>query len=99
MKIIPITTKRTDFIRRIVVKALPKEEKSKGGIILPDSSQKSENTQAIVTEIDIKRYAGEGPYPKVGDKIIFTRFCGNDVLNDDEHISIVDWDEVIGIIY
>ncbi len=86
---------------RVVVKRLEQEDTLKGGIILPDSAKKKQETATVVaigTEITTK----EGkvlPIPvKVGDLVLMDKYSGQEVTVDDEDYVIVKAEDLIAII-
>jgi len=77
---------------RVVIKPTPKEEVSKGGIVLPDTAQERPQEGRIVavgpgrlTE-DGKRIAME---VKKGDKVIYSKYAGTEFKVDDEELVIM----------
>jgi chaperonin GroES len=85
---------------RIVVEAEPREEKTSGGIILPDSAQEKpmigriaavgtgkvlENGQVIPLEV------------KVGDKVLYGKYAGTEVKVDGEKFLIMQERELLGV--
>ena len=80
---------------RVLIKALKKEEKTSGGIILtPAYSEASPNISEVVV-------IGNGDKIKdikVGDHIIHSQYCGTKVKEGNEEYTIIDFDEVLGII-
>jgi chaperonin GroES len=81
---------------RVVIKPTPKEEVSKGGIVLPDTAKEKPQEGKIVavgpgrvTE-DGKRIAME---VKKGDKVIYSKYAGTEFrLNDEELIIMREGD-------
>ena len=86
---------------RILVLRIEEEEKSKGGIIIPDSAKEKPqegkvvavgngkiNDDGKVTPLDVKK----------GDKILFSKYSGSEVnLDGDEHL-IMREDDVLAIL-
>jgi chaperonin GroES len=77
---------------RVVIKPTPKEEVSKGGILLPDTAQEKPQEGKIIavgpgrlTE-DGKRIAME---VKKGDKVIYSKYAGTEFKLDDEELVIM----------
>lgn len=71
---------------RIVIKVLEKEEKTKGGIVLPDTAKEKPQKGEVLAVgsgeiIDGKKVPLE---VKVGDKVIFSKYAGTEVKLDDE---------------
>jgi chaperonin GroES len=77
---------------RVVIKPTPKEEVSKGGIVLPDTAKEKPQEGKIIavgpgrlTE-DGKRIAME---VKKGDKVIYSKYAGTEFKLDDEELVIM----------
>jgi chaperonin GroES len=77
---------------RVVIKPTPKEEVSKGGIVLPDTAKEKPQDGKIIavgpgrlTE-DGKRIAME---VKKGDKVIYSKYAGTEFKLDDEELVIM----------
>ena len=81
---------------RVLLKPIKKEEKTKSGILL---SSKSSNTdtknQAEVIALG-KGEKLEGI--KVGDKVIFNKFSGNEIEDGDIKYLIVNADDILAVI-
>ncbi len=86
---------------RVVAKRLEQEETLKGGIILPDTAKKKQETAKVVA-IGPGITSKEGktlPIPvKVGDTILMDKYAGQEVTIDDEDLIIVRADDIIAII-
>jgi chaperonin GroES len=86
---------------RVVAKRLEQEETLKGGIILPDTAKKKQETAKVVAIGDGKS-TKEGnliPIPvQVGDTILMDKYAGQEVTIDDEEYVIVNADDIIAII-
>jgi chaperonin GroES len=86
---------------RVLAKRLEKEEKLKGGIILPDSAKKKQETlEVIAIGPGIQDKEGKLiPMPvQVGDKILMDKYCGQEITLDDQEFVIVKSDEIVAII-
>lgn len=86
---------------RVVVKATPIEEVTKSGIVLPDTS-KEKPQEGEVIAVGNGRLLDNGTRVaidlKVGDKILFSKYAGNEVkLNDVEYLIMREAD-VLGVI-
>ncbi len=86
---------------RVVAKRLEQEETLKGGIILPDSAKKKQETAKVIA-IGPGATNKEGkilPMPvKIGDTILIDKYSGQEVTLDDEEMVIVRADDIIAII-
>jgi chaperonin GroES len=86
---------------RIVVKVLSAEQKSKGGIIIPDSA-KEKPQEGEVVAVGPGRLNNEGKRVaielKKGDKVMFENWGGKDFKAEDQDYKILREDEVLGVI-
>ncbi|HEY3250096.1 MAG TPA: co-chaperone GroES [Ignavibacteria bacterium] len=81
---------------RVIVKPKAPEEKTKGGIILPDTAQEKPMEGEIVA-VGTGRIADDGKKInmelKVGDKILYGKYSGTEVkINDDEYLIMREGD-------
>jgi chaperonin GroES len=86
---------------RVLVKRLEEKEVKKGGIIIPDTAkEKPQEAEVIavgpgkITE-DGKRQPME---VKVGDRILFGKYSGNDVKLGDEEYLIMREEDILAIL-
>lgn len=83
---------------RVVIRPTPKEEVSKGGIVLPDTAKEKPQDGEIVAvgrgklSEDGKRIAME---VKVGDKVIYSKYAGTEVKLDDEELIILRESDIL----
>jgi chaperonin GroES len=86
---------------KVVVTTLEKEDKSPGGLYLPDSAQKKPQTGKVVAVGD-GRILDDGKRApmnvKVGDKVLFSKYGGNEVQLDGTEYTILDEDQIYAII-
>ncbi len=86
---------------RIIVKRLESEEKTKGGIIIPDSAQEKPMEGKVIAvgkgklNDDGKRIA---PDVKAGDIVLFSKYAGTEVKIDSEEHLIMREDDILGVI-
>ncbi len=85
----------------VVVRVLVAEEKTAGGIILPDSAKKKP-TEGQIVAIGNGRVLDNGKRNtltvKVGDKVIYSKYGGNEVTVDGEELMILDEDQIYAIV-
>jgi chaperonin GroES len=85
---------------RVLVKRLEEEEQRRGGIIIPDTA-KEKPQQGEVIAVGPGRW-DEGkrraPEVKVGDRILFGKYAGNEVKVGDDEYLIMREDDILGII-
>lgn len=86
---------------RIIVKVLEAEEKTKGGIVLPDTA-KEKPQQGEVIAVGTGRTLDSGekvpPEVKKGDKILFGKYSGDEVKVGVEEYLIMRESDVLAII-
>ena len=72
---------------RVVVKPVPAEEKTSGGIIIPDTA-KEKPSEGVVKAVGPGARGDDGERQPVdmseGDKVLFGKFAGTEVLKDDD---------------
>jgi len=86
---------------RVLVKRLEGEEKTAGGIIIPDTAKEKTQFGEIVAT-GPGRLDKEGKVKplavKVGDKILFGKYSGTEIKFDSQEYLIIKEDEVLGVI-
>ncbi len=86
---------------RVLVKRLEGEEKTAGGIIIPDTAKEKTQFGEIVST-GPGRLDKEGKVKpltvKVGDKILFGKYSGTEIKFDSQEYLIIKEDEVLGVI-
>lgn len=86
---------------RVLAKRLEAEDTVKGGIILPDTAKKKQETAEIVA-IGTGKKDKQGnaiPFPvKVGDKILMDKYSGQEVTIDNDEYVILRSDDIIAIV-
>jgi chaperonin GroES len=86
---------------RLVVKRIEEEEKTKGGIIIPDAAKEKPQEGRVVAVGDGKVLESGQKSPltvKVGDKILFGKYSGTEIkIDGDEHLILRE-DDVLAII-
>jgi chaperonin GroES len=86
---------------RLVVKRLAEEEKTTGGIIIPDSAKEKPVEGEVIAVGNGKTLDNGTKVPmdvKVGDKILFGKYSGTDIKIDGEEVLILREDEVLAIV-
>ena len=94
MKVVPLNDK-------IVVKRLEAEEKTAGGIVLPDTAREKPKQGKVLA-------AGEGKVldsgkrqafqVKKGDKVLFTSYAGSEVKVDGKEYLIMSEEDILAIV-
>jgi chaperonin GroES len=86
---------------RVLIKRVAEEEKSKGGIIIPDTAKEKPQEGKVIAVGKGKRDDDGKVTPldvKKGDRILFGKYSGTEVkLNGEEHL-IVREEDILGVI-
>ena len=85
----------------VVIEPLKGEEKSKGGILLPQSVEKKPEQGKVVAVGPGKMTSAGKLMPmevKVGDKVLFTKYGPNEIKIDDKEYLIASQDEILAVI-
>jgi chaperonin GroES len=86
---------------RILIKRIKEEEKSKGGIIIPDTA-KEKPQEGKVIAVGKGKVTEDGkliaPEVKAGDKVLFGKYSGSEIKLDGEEHLILREDDILGII-
>ena len=94
MKLVPIGEK-------VIVKRLDAEEVTAGGIVLPDSAQEKPQ-QGRVLSVGDGRLLPDGnraPHQvSEGDRVLFAKYSGSDVVVDGEELLIMDEAEILAVV-
>jgi chaperonin GroES len=86
---------------RVVVKRVKEEEKTKGGIIIPETAQEKPQEGEVVAvgpgarDEDGERVALD---VKVGDRILFGKWSGTEVKIDGEELLIMKESDIMGVL-
>ncbi len=86
---------------RVVVKRLEGEEKTKGGIIIPDSAKEKPQEGKIVAVGPGARDEAGKLLPldvKAGDRVLFGKWSGTEVKVDGEDLLIMKESDVLGVV-
>ncbi len=86
-------TKIKPLADRILVKPVEEEEKTKGGIVLPDTVSKEKPQIGEVLAVGPGRTNDDGKtFPlqfKKGDKVIYAKYSGTDIKGDDDEDYLI----------
>ena len=85
---------------RVIIKRIEEEEKTRGGIIIPDTA-KEKPQEGRVVAVGPGRHDDGKVIPldvKAGDKILFGKYSGAEIkLNGEEHLILKE-EDILGII-
>ena len=85
---------------RVLIKVLDSEEKTKGGIIIPDTAkEKPQEGEVVAVGPGTKTEDGKTVKMdvKVGDKVIFGKWSGTEIKIDNVEYSIMKESDIMGI--
>src|SRR5438309_9493102 len=94
MKVVPLNDK-------IVVKRLEAEEKTAGGIVLPDTAKEKQKQGKVLSRGDGKLLENGKRAPfqvNEGDRVLFTSYAGNEVNNDGVEYLIMVEDGILVVV-
>ncbi len=86
---------------RIVIKRVEQEQKSKGGIIIPDTAQEKPAEGQVVAVGSgkvLKNGKVRKPAVKTGDRVLFGKYAGNEVRLDGVEHVIIGEDEILAVV-
>lgn len=95
MKLVPLED-------RVIVEPMTEEEKTKGGVYLPETADKEKPEQGKVIAVGAGKMLDNGKRApievKVGDKVVFTKYGPDEVKMDDKKYLIVRQSDILAII-
>ncbi len=86
---------------RVVIKALPKEEVTKSGIVLPDTVKEKPQEGRILAVGSGTRLDNGDIAPldvKVGDRVLFAKYAGTEFKLDSEELIILSEKDILAVI-
>ena len=86
---------------RVVVRRTESDDKTKGGLIIPDSAkEKPAEGEIIAVGEGARKDSGEliAPSVKAGDKILFGKWSGTEITLEGEELLIMKESDIMGII-
>jgi len=86
---------------RVVVKRVKEEEKSRGGIIIPDTAQeKPQEGEVVAVGPGARDEDGEyiKPDVKIGDRVLFGKWSGTEVKIEGDELLIMKESDIMGVI-
>ena len=86
---------------KVIVEILGAKDKTKGGIILPDSAQEKPQ-EAKVLAVGSGKVLRTGkvvpPELKAGDTVLFGKYSGNEIKRDGKELLIIQQDDVLAVV-
>jgi Co-chaperonin GroES (HSP10) len=85
---------------RVIIKAIPTEEKTKSGIIMPDTAKEKPQEGEVVAVGPGKMEKGEriALDVKVGDRVIYSKYAGTEIKSDGEEYLILKEMDILAVI-
>ena len=85
---------------RVIVKRIEEEERTKGGIIIPDTAKEKPQEGQVIAVGPGRREDGKviKPDVKAGDRILFSKYSGTEVKLDGEEHIIMREEDILGVI-
>ncbi len=86
---------------RVVVRRLEEDERSKGGIIIPDTAKEKPQTGEVIAVGPGERDEKGTLQPldvKPGDRVLFGKWSGTEVKIDGEDLSIMKESDILGVL-
>jgi chaperonin GroES len=86
---------------RVLVRRVEEEQKTKGGIIIPDTAkEKPSEGEVIATGPGARNEDGKVTPPdvKVGDRVLFSKYGGTEIKVDGEDMIVLRESDILGII-
>ncbi|MCK6590406.1 MAG: co-chaperone GroES [Polyangiaceae bacterium] len=86
---------------RVIVRRIKEEEKTKGGLYIPDTA-KEKPIEGTVIAVGNGKVLEDGSVRKLdlkeGDRVLFGKYSGNEVKIDGEEHLILREDEILGVL-
>ena len=86
---------------RVLVRRIEGDDKTKGGLIIPDTAkEKPAEGQVVSAGPGARKDSGEliAPSVKAGDRILFGKWSGTEVTVDGEELLIMKESDILGLI-
>ncbi|MBL8563844.1 MAG: co-chaperone GroES [Gemmobacter sp.] len=86
---------------RVLVKRVQSDEKTKGGLIIPDTAkEKPAEGEIVAVGEGARKDSGEliAPTVKTGDRVLFGKWSGTEVTLDGQELLIMKESDILGII-
>jgi chaperonin GroES len=96
-----MATKIRPLQDRVLIKRVQEEQKTKGGIIIPDTA-KEKPTEGEVVAVGNGKVQEDGTVRKLdvkaGDRVLFGKFAGTEIKLDGEEHLILREDDIMGVV-
>ncbi|MCK5763005.1 MAG: co-chaperone GroES [Clostridiales bacterium] len=78
--------------KRVVIKTVEVEEKTKSGIVLPGHAKEKPQIATVLA------VASDDMEVKVGDRVVFSKFAGTEIKLDGEEYTIIEEESLLAVI-
>jgi len=96
-----MATKVRPLHDRVIVRRLDEEEKTAGGIIIPDAAKEKPIQGEVIAAGKGKIMENGDIHPldvKKGDRVIFSKYAGTDIKLDGEDYLMMREDDILGVV-
>jgi chaperonin GroES len=97
----PITKKLRPLGDRVVVRSTPGDEKTKSGIVIPDTA-KEKPQEGVILAVGPGRVLDDGTREpmdlKTGDTVLYAKYAGTEFKLDDDELVIISHKDVLAVI-
>jgi chaperonin GroES len=86
---------------RVLVKRIEEEQKTKGGIIIPDTAKEKPQMGEVIATGGGRKTEDGKVIPldvKKGDKVLFSKYAGNEIKVEGEELLIMREEDILGVI-
>lgn len=85
---------------RVIVQRLESEERTKSGLIIPDSAKEKPQEGKVLAVGDGKIVDGkkQAMNVKKGDKVLFSKYAGTEVTVDGDEVLIMREDDILAVV-
>jgi chaperonin GroES len=86
---------------RVVVQRIEEEEKTKGGIIIPDTAKEKPQEGKVIAVGNgkvLENGTRQAMDVKVGNRILFSKYAGSEIKLDGQEYLIMREDDILGIL-
>ena len=86
---------------KVVIKRLEPDQKTAGGIVLPDAARDKPQQGRVLSVGDGRQLPNGNRVPhqvREGDRVVFSRYAGTEVVVDNEEVLIMGEDEILAVL-
>ncbi len=86
---------------KVVIKRLEPDQKTAGGIVLPDAARDKPQQGRVLSVGDGRQLPNGSRVPhqvREGDRVVFSRYAGTEVVVDNEEVLIMGEDEILAVL-